>query len=295
MRLLRWLVFLVVIGLVAGLWLTRPRALPDTALAGVTGDPDAGRLVFAAAGCASCHTAPDSAATDSPLLSGGRRLASAFGTFVAPNISPDPDHGIGDWSDVQIASAVTRGVGAEGEHLYPAFPYVAYQSATTQDIADLIAYLRTLPADPTPNQPHDIGFPFNIRSAIGGWKLFFMSPDWVVTGGLTAEQTRGRYLVEALGHCGECHTPRNAIGGLMRDGWLSGAPNPSGKGRIPNITPGKLTWSEGEIAEYLNSGFTPEFDTAGGDMADVVMNTSQLAQEDRAAIAAYLKVVPAIE
>jgi mono/diheme cytochrome c family protein len=281
MRFLRWFVFLVVVGGLAGLWITRPLPLPDDALSGVTGDADAGRLVFAAAGCASCHTAPESASLDLPVLAGGMRFASAFGTFIAPNISADPVHGIGGWTDLQIASAVMRGVGVEGEHLYPAFPYASYRKATMQDVADLIAYLRTLPSDPTPSQAHEIAFPFNIRSLTGVWKILFMSPDWVVTTDLTPEQSRGRYLVEALG-------------GLERDQWLSGAPNPTGKGRVPNITPNKLTWSEGEIAEYLNSGFTPEFDTAGGDMADVVMNIAQLLPEDRAAIAAYLKIVPPI-
>ncbi len=294
MRVIRWVIFLAVVGGGAGLWISRPMALPDDALVGLTPDPVAGKLAFAAAGCGSCHTAADAAATDLPILTGGRRFVSKFGTFIAPNISADPDHGLGDWSDVEIASAMQRGVSKNGAHLFPAFPYDAYQKATLQDVVNLISYLRTLPADPTPSQPHEVGFPFNIRAAIGGWKLLFMSSDWVVGGDLTAEQTRGRYLVEALGHCGECHTPRNALGGLQRSQWLSGAPNPSGKGRIPNITPGKLPWSEGEIAEYLSSGFTPDFDTAGGEMAEVVTNTAQLPPEDRAAIAAYLKIVPPI-
>ena len=104
-------------------------------------------------------------------------------------------------------------------------------------------------------------------------------------------EIRGRYLVEALGHCGECHTPRNLLGGSQLGRWLSGAPNPTGKGNIPNITPGKLDWSEVDIAEYLSSGITPEFDTAGGHMVAVIENTSKLPASDRGAIAAYLKRV----
>lgn len=295
---LRWFKYAVGLGVIAGaagLWITRPNPLPETALSSVTGDPIAGEAVFAAAGCASCHSAPDANGEARLVLSGGRAFASDFGVFYAPNISSDPANGIGEWSDTQIASALLRGVGREGAHLYPALPYAAYNKMTLQDAADLIAYLRTLPSDQTPNRPHDVGFPFNIRLALGGWKLLFERSDFVVTGDLTPEQTRGRYLVEALGHCGECHTPRNALGGLQRDAWLSGAAIPGGNGRTPNITPAKLGWSEAEIVEYLTSGFTPDFDTAGGEMAEVVKNTATLPIEDKAAIAAYLKVVPAIE
>ena len=290
-RLWRGLALLIAAGMLGGYVLTQPQPLPDDALAGITGDATRGAVIFAAAGCASCHRAPG--ADDGPL-SGGRAFPSDFGTFHAPNISPDPTHGIGAWSDMQLANAIQRGVSPAGAHYYPAFPYTAYQKASTQDIADLIAHLRTLPADATPSIPHDVGFPFNIRRSIGGWKLLFGGNDWVLTGDLTAEHERGRYLVEALGHCGECHTPRNALGGLDQSRWLAGAPNPSGKGRIPNITAGGLDWSAQDIAIYLDSGFTPDFDSAGGEMAEVVLNTAQLSDADRASIAAYLKAVPAI-
>ena len=270
---------------------TRPQPLPDDALAGLTPDPAHGALVFAAMGCASCH-AREGGPQD--VLSGGKAFASDFGTFHAPNISMDPDHGIGAWTDLQIASAVMQGVSADGAHLYPAFPYPAYHKADPQDVADLVAHLRTLPADPTPSVPHDLAFPFNIRATLGVWKALYLRDGWVVADAPTPELERGRYLVEALGHCGECHTPRGALGGLDTAAWLSGAPNPSGDGRIPNITPGGLSWSAGDIAEYLSSGFTPDFDTAGGSMAEVVANTAQLPDSDRAAIAAYVKAVPAV-
>ncbi|SMY07373.1 cytochrome c [Flavimaricola marinus] len=293
---LRALTIVAVAG-VAGAWfLTRPASLPDDTFAGMTGDPEAGALVFAAAGCASCHLAPEVTETaETVVLAGGRRFASDFGTFIAPNISSDPEAGIGAWSDLDIANAVIHGVSPEGAHYYPAFPYTTYANAAPQDVLDLIAYLRTLPADATPSQPHEVGFPFNIRRSLGGWKLLFADAGWTVDGDLSPEAERGRYLAEALGHCAECHTPRNALGGLDRSRWLAGAPNPSGEGNIPNITPAELTWSETEIAEYLNSGFTPEFDTAGGEMVDVIGNTSQLPASDRTAIAAYLKAVPPIE
>ncbi len=294
---LRQLNRLILAGLVLaslGLWLTRPQPLAPDALDGLAGDPLAGAAVFAAAGCASCHMAPGVVRGDDPVLAGGRRFASPFGTFIAPNISSDPEAGIGGWSDIDLASAIMRGVSPAGEHLYPAFPYNAYLLAEIQDVANLIAYLRSLPADATPSQPHEVGFPFNIRLALGGWKLLFGTRGWTLDGALGPQERRGRYLVEALGHCAECHTPRNRLGGLERGLWLAGAPNPAGEGRIPNITPGGLDWSEAQIVAYLQTGFTPDFDSAGGEMVDVIANMRRLPEQDLAAIAAYLKLVPPV-
>lgn len=291
MKALRGILLLVIVGVVVGWFATRPHPLPDDALAGLVPNLDNGALVFAAAGCASCHAAIDGPAG---LLTGGQRFVSDFGTFVAPNISSDDTYGVGNWSDLELASAILAGVGRDGAHLYPALPYTAYNKATLQDVADLIAYLRTLPASDKPNAPHELAFPFNQRIALGVWKALFVSTEWVLDSPDTAELTRGRYLVEALGHCAECHTPRTALGGLDYNNWMAGAPNPSGKGRIPNITDGALSWSEPEISEYLKSGFTPEFDVVGGSMAAVVRNTARLSDADRAAMAAYLKAIPAI-
>ena len=288
---MRYLVALAVLAIAAGLWLTRAQPLPDTALAGLTGDDTRGKHVFVASGCASCHAAPDSTGDAKLTLSGGQRFASDFGTFLAPNISPDPDHGLGGWTVAQFASAVTRGVSPEGQHLYPALPYTTYVRMTDQDIVDLWGYMQTLPASDVASLPHEVGFPFNIRRSLGGWKLLFLRDDWVVD--VPPELERGRYLVEALAHCGACHTPRNALGGLDLSRWLAGAPNPSGRGTIPGLTPDKLDWSAADIAYYLESGFTPEFDSVGGHMAAVVENFAQLSAEDRAAVAAYLKALPA--
>lgn len=294
-RLMSALIILAALGGAAGWWLTAPGPLPETATQGLTGDATRGAAVFAAAGCASCHMAPGATGAAQLVLAGGQRFPSAFGTFVAPNISADPDHGIGNWTMLQFANAVMRGVLPDGSHEYPAMPYAAYGKMQMQDLADLWAYIITLPADATPSAPHDIGFPFNIRRSLGGWKLLFLNNDWVVTGDLTAAETRGRYIAEALAHCGECHTPRNALGGLDRSRWLAGAPNPSGQGTIPNITPAALTWSEPEIVEYLTSGFTPDFDSVGGHMAHVVENMARLPESDRQAVAAYLKRVPPVK
>jgi mono/diheme cytochrome c family protein len=285
---------LALVGTGIGWVLTAPDPLPAAELEALTGDPVHGEAVFHASGCASCHVASDSAQTDAPILAGGQRFVTQFGTFMAPNISPSTQ-GVGDWSDAQLMNAILRGVSPEGQHYYPAFPWNAYNKADPQDIADLVAYMRTLPPSDAESQPHDIPFPFNIRRSIGGWKLLFESRDWVLAGDLTEDQQRGRYLVEALAHCGECHTPRNALGGLETGSWLAGAPDPAGTGFNPNISPAGLLWSEGEIVAMLQSGFTPEFDVVGGEMAEVVTNTARLSPEDQAAIAAYLKAVAPVE
>lgn len=274
--------------------ITAPDPLPADTFANLTPDAAHGQQVFTAAGCASCHMAADATGDAQLILSGGQKFPSAFGTFLAPNISPDPDHGIGAWSVQDLGNALQRGLGRNGEHLYPALPYTAYQHMERQDVVDLYAYLKTLPPDATPSQPHDMAFPFTLRRGLGLWKALFLNPDYVVTADLTPEETRGRYIAEAMAHCGECHTPRNALGGLDRSRWLAGAPNPSGQGTIPNITPAKLSWSPDEVVEYLTSGFTPEYDSVGGHMAHVVENLSKLPASDRSAVAAYLqRVAPA--
>lgn len=279
-----------------GAWvLTRPAPLEPDFAQGHVADPQAGALVFAATGCASCHAAPGAEGEDKLVLAGGYSFASDFGTFYAPNISPSPDAGIGTWSLPEFARAVTKGVSPEGQHYYPAFPYASYVRMTQEDVSDLFAYMQGLPPSEVASKPHDVGFPFNIRRSLGGWKLLFFDDNNRLAGNLDPDLERGRYLVEAMGHCGECHTPRNALGGLELDRWLAGAPNPSGKGRIPNITPAALDWSEADIVYYLTTGFTPDFDSVGGSMAAVVTNIAKLPDSDRAAIAAYLKAVPAAE
>lgn len=294
-KLVRWLVVLALLGLAAFWFVTRPNPLPDAAMAGLSGDAARGETVFWAGGCAACHAGLEATGTDKLLLGGGQKFPSPFGTFIAPNISPHAQAGIGAWTAQDLANAMTRGLSPDGRHYYPVFPYASYTHAELQDISDLYAFLMTLPPVAEASQPHQVPFPFSIRRTLGAWKMLYLKDDWVITGDLTPEQTRGRYLVEALGHCGECHTPRNQLGGMDRSRWLAGGPVPAGQGNFPNITPAKLGWSEDEIVEYLTSGFTPDFDSAGGHMALVVENTAKLDPADRKAIAAYLKIVPAAE
>jgi mono/diheme cytochrome c family protein len=292
MRVLRWLVLLAVIGAAGLWWMARPKALAAAEVAGLTGDAARGETVFWAAGCASCHMAPGARGEAQLVLTGGQRFASDFGTFVAPNISQDPTHGIGGWSLLDLANALKRGVSPEGEHYYPSLPYVSYAKMRLQDVADLHAFLQTLPADATPSAPHELAFPFSRREAVGLWKILYLRGGWALAGNVTPTVDRGRYIAEALAHCGECHTPRTALGGMDTGRWLTGAPDPAGQGRIPNITPAALGWTAGDIVQYLTTGFTPEYDSVGGHMAHVVANMARLPESDRQAVAEYLLAVP---
>jgi mono/diheme cytochrome c family protein len=254
-------------------------------------------MVFWAGGCVSCHAAPGSEGDAKLTLSGGLALKSPFGTFHVPNISPDETAGIGGWTLAQFGNAMKRGVAPNGAHLYPSFPYSSYARMSDKDVNDLFAYMKTLPKSANVAPPHELPFPFNIRLALGGWKfLYFNDSPRVVLANADDKVTRGQYLVEGLGHCGECHTPRDALGGFKPGMWLAGAPNPEGEGTIPNITPGSKAiggWSEADIANYLETGFTPDFDSAGGSMTEVQQNIAHLPKADLEAIAAYLKAVPA--
>lgn len=294
-RLILFVLAAAVVGGAAFWFVTAPKTLPGDHFAGLTGDATRGETVFHATGCASCHMAPGAVGEAKLVLAGGQAFPSDFGTFLAPNISPDRQHGIGGWSLTDFANALQRGVSPDGQHYYPALPYWSYARMLPQDVADLYAFAQTLPASATPSQPHRIGFPFSWRRLLGGWKMLNSDADFVVQGDLTPAEQRGRYIAEAMAHCGECHTPRDALGGLDTARWLAGAPNPSGQGTIPNITPAKLEWSEAEIVIYLTSGFTPDYDVVGGHMVAVVENMAKLPEADRAAVAAYLKRVPAVE
>lgn len=274
-----------------GLWITRPQRVNTDFTAGLTADADRGAQVFHAGGCASCHVDPAAEPSDPPVLAGGYRIESPFGTFIAPNISPS-EAGLAGWSAEDLANALVKGVSPRGAHYYPAFPYTTYTHMTGQDVVDLKAYLDTLPATDADAGEHELGFPFTIRRGLALWKWINLKEDWVLAEAPTDQIARGRYLVEALGHCAECHTPRDITGGLDRSAWLTGAPNPSGKGTIPGIAPQELDWSEEDIVYYLETGFTPDYDSAGGEMAHVVSNMAKLPAEDRTAIAAYLKALP---
>jgi len=292
------LVVLGGVGAVAGWVLSAPVRLDSETLAKLgPGDAAKGKRIFYAGGCTSCHAKPGSQGDARLQLVGGLALKTPFGTFVPPNISQDAKDGIGAWSVEDLANAMLKGVSPSGEHLYPAFPYASYARMKPGDIADLYAFLKTLPAVAGKAPGNSLMFPFNIRRGIGLWKLLYLGDQPVVSlpEGTPDPVMDGRYLVEGPGHCGECHTPRDFAGGTKKSEWLAGAVAAEGSGIVPNITSGEGgigNWSEADIANYLETGFTPDFDSVGGAMVDVQRNMAELTPEDRAAIAAYLKAAP---
>lgn len=265
---------------------TAPARVPDLAN---------GQVMFNAGGCASCHAVPDQ--PDRLRLGGGVAIKSPFGTFYAPNISSDPTDGIGKWSEAEFVNAVMHGVAPDGRHYFPAFPYTSYQHARREDVLDLFAYLKTLPAVAGKVRDHDLRFPFNIRRNVGIWKFLFMDgKPFVADSAKSPQWNRGAYLVNSFGHCAECHSPRNALGGIMAGQRFAGGPNPEGEGWVPNITQKGLgEWSAKDIAYFLKTGELPDGDSVGGAMTRVIKNTSQLPDDDLAAMADYLKSLPPVD
>ena len=294
-KLMGWAAAVVVFGITAFWFLTIPQTVAVSTLAPRTPDLANGKTLFAIGGCASCHAVPKQA--DRTRLGGGLALGSPFGTFYSPNISPDPKDGIGAWTEVQFVTALHYGTSPSGEHYYPALPYASYQRMSFIDLRDLFAYLKTLPPVAGTVRGHDLPFPLNVRRTLGGWKLLFLhAAPYKPDPAHPAQWNRGAYLVNGPGHCAECHSPRNLLGGIVPGFRFTGGPAPDGQGGVPNITQFKLKdWSVADFAELLETGMTPDGDKVGGSMVDVIRNTSQLSEADREAMAVYLKSLPATE
>jgi mono/diheme cytochrome c family protein len=292
---------------VGAFWiLTMPETVTASALPAYTPNLDNGMTMFNAGGCASCHAIPnkDPDKVDRTRLGGGLALNSPFGTFYAPNISPDPNDGIGKWNEANFIAALWKGAAPDGSNLYPAFPYTSYHLMALADTRDLFAYLKTLPPVPGKIRGHDLSFPFNVRRLLGGWKLLFLqSGTYVPDASKSAQWNRGAYLVNGPGHCAECHSPRNALGAIIGSERFAGGPSPDGNGWVPNITPfglgksvlGNVVWTEKDIASFLGDGMNPVGDVAGGAMTEVIRNTSLLSPEDRGAMANYIASLPPIQ
>jgi mono/diheme cytochrome c family protein len=248
-----------------------------------------GEYLVRAGGCSSCHTMPGG-----PPLAGGRALATPFGTFYSPNITPDRETGIGTWSDADFVRALRKGVRPDGANYFPVFPYPSFTGISDADAVAIKAYLFSSAPVRRPNRPHDVAFPFSLRFLQSGWKLFFFTKGpFRESPQSDPAVNRGAYLVTALAHCGECHTPRNPLGAMRRSLWLAGTfDGPDGQ-IVPNITPDGKTgigeWEENDIIELLKTGATPEETKVTGSMRDVVADgTKYLTNADRAAIASYL-------
>jgi mono/diheme cytochrome c family protein len=257
-----------------------------------------GEYLFNAGGCLGCHT---DTKNNGVLLAGGRALGTPFGTFYGPNITPDIQYGLGRWSEADFIRAMRHGERPNGANLFPVFPYTSFTKIGDADLKDLWAYLRTVAPVAQPNREHDVGFPFNIRAGMTAWKwLNFTAGAFRPDPARPAEVNRGAYLVQALAHCGECHTPRNIMGGLDASRAYAGTPDgPEGE-RVPNITPHPETgigkWSAGDLLDLLKQGMTPDGDFVGGSMGEVVRNTTgKLTDEDVRAVVAYLRTLPPIE
>lgn len=263
-----------------------------------------GEYIFRAAGCSGCHT--DVKGKGAPLA-GGRALKTPFGTLYGPNITPDPDHGIGGWTPDDFARALREGLSPDGGYYYPVFPFTSYSGMADGDVADLWAYLQTVPPSTDPRREHDMDFPYGARWLLGPWRSLYFQPvaydtDLPVPAAVEDEKSwrRGAYLVRALAHCGECHTPRGALG--ARDGARELAGNAQGPDGdpVPNITPHSPTgigeWSKDDIVDYLDIGMKPDGDFAEGAMAEVIeYSTAALSEDDRQAIAVYLLSLPPVD
>lgn len=296
---LRKLVILALVAAAVGgaaFWvLTIPQTVPASALPPHAPDLANGRTMFSAGGCASCHAIPRQ--DDRTRLGGGRGLKSPFGTFYAPNISPDRNDGIGAWSEADFVTAMVKGTSPDGRHYFPAFPYASYQRMDFADLRDLFAYLKTLPPVQGKVRDHDVPFPFNVRRLVGGWKLLFVDGKPFESDATKSLQwNRGAYLINGPSHCAECHSPRNLLGGIVKSQRFAGGPDLEGDGWVPNITgKGLDKYSESDLVYFFKTGTMSDGDSVGAAMTDVVENTARLSDEDRAAMAVYLKSLPIVE
>jgi mono/diheme cytochrome c family protein len=252
-----------------------------------------GRYVFYAAGCISCHTRDQ-------LMAGGRPIVTPFGTFYPPNVTPHREYGIGAWTGEDFLRALREGLNPQGEHYYPAFPYPSYTRMTHQDMQALHAYLMTLPASSRETRPHNLLWPFSSRPMIAYWKAGRFTPG---EGSANPEKSpqwnRGAYITNALGHCSECHTPRDYLGTSRRDRYLAGTcTGPDGR-RVPNITPDRETgighWTRAELMTFLKTGKKPDGSYTDSLMAEVLgTSCMRLTGDDLHSLAIYLQSLPPI-
>lgn len=255
------------------------RALPT--YTNLIGDPARGEYVAWMAGCIACHTDTEAGGQ---LMAGGPPIQTPFGTFYAPNLTPDRDNGIGGWTTEDFVMAMTLGLSPAGDHYFPSFPYTSYTAMLPQDLVDLEAWLSSLEPAGVKSRAHNLKSIAANRSLVTLWKALFFSARTY-----SDSTDRGRYLVSGPGHCRECHAPRNRLGGLTTDVLSGNARGPGGHA-VPGITAGDLReWEIEDLELFLEVGITPSGDFTGGHMADVIeYGTGRLTSEDRSMIANYL-------
>ncbi len=281
-------VFLGIAGIVT--WLATGPHLPARTLANPDGDPQRGEMVLRLGGCVACHT---DTANDGPFLAGGPPIKTQFGVFYGPNITPDEANGIGSWTLQDFAKALTHGVGPDGTHYYPVFPYDSYALMTNRDIVDLWAYIQTVEPQSVEAPEHKVGFPYSFRPILAAWQTLFVEagpfqPDpnrdelW----------NRGAYIINGPGHCVACHTPRNVFGARNQSRHLEGSDSGPDGEKIPAITQAALDergYSTSDVVFSLQTTITPDGDSLGGSMGEVISESlDHLDQPDLEAIATYL-------
>lgn len=291
-RFLLWLpASTVIVGLAAATYLFLGVPTQHRALDRLHGDVERGGYVLRVANCVACHTKKD--AGEKGFLSGGEALETPFGAFYGPNITSDPDYGIGSWNLEQFADALVNGIAPDGDHYYPAFPFTFYARLSDQDIVDLWTYIQTVAPVDSPSQPHQISWPFNQRSLMAPWKTLFLSTSLSQTNeSKTASYNRGAYIVEGPGHCGACHSPRGPLGNIDSANRLTGSTIGADDESTPAIDPESLmdaNWTEDDLFWLLQIGVLPDGDVIGSSMAEVIdHSTGHLSDDDLRAMAEYL-------
>lgn len=293
-KLIGALALLAVLGLVVFWVVSMPRPLTADAIPQHTADAKNGERLYHASGCHSCHLpAKDNTTIDAALPAGGAPLHTPVGTLYPPNITPDPETGIGQWSDIEFVNAMQKGIGRDGGHLIPAFPYTSYAHMRMEDVLDIKAYLATLPAVKNAVPPHSVFALPIVRRGLGAWKIIGLDETKTAADPAQSEGwNRGKYLVDGPGHCNECHTPRTIFMTSKTSAYLAGGPHPEGDGNVPSLRgliERKRYKDAADLASALEFGEVMGYDKmSSGGMGKVQTNMSKLPAEDRMAIAEYL-------
>jgi mono/diheme cytochrome c family protein len=291
-RIIGGLALIAVLGLVAFWVLSMPRPIAEAALPKHAANVENGQLIYNIGGCHSCHK-PAAEGADAALPSGGTPLKTPVGTLYPPNITPDTDTGIGAWSDIQFVNAMQRGIAPDGSHLIPAFPYTSYARMNVADVLDLKAYLMSLKPVNVKSRPHELLAEPLVRRGIGLWKWAGLdTTPWTTNPNQSAEWNLGSYLVNAPGHCGECHTPRNIFMASNMGAYLAGGPHPDGQGKVPSLH-GLIERSrykdKADLVLAFQNGELLGYDKmSSGGMGAVQTNISKLPQSHVEAIAEFV-------
>jgi mono/diheme cytochrome c family protein len=287
---------LAVLGLLglAGFWgVTRPKPLDASALPQHTADLKNGERLFHASGCHSCHLPSKDSGLDTASVAGGTPMHTPIGTLYPPNITPDKDTGIGNWTDIEFVNAMQMGISKNGSHLIPAFPYTSYAKMKTEDVLDVKAYLMSLAPVKNAVPHHDVLGLAIVRFGLGGWKMIgFSAAKHTDDAAQTPAWNRGKYLVDGAGHCAECHTPRTMFMTSDQSQYLAGGPHPEGNGKVPSLRDLVGRGKYKDVADLTSAFQFGEMmgysRLSSGGMGKVQTNLSKLPEEDVKAIAEYL-------